>query len=221
MEEEIEIKEEEDCTTVVIKVEEENKGVLVNLSIPFSYPLVPPVTSLRAQPGCRIFPEAVEQVMHQIQELTEGILGTPMIFSIVSIVRENFELLLDQTSCRFEGESLWNQVRTTSTLEQKNSDQIVQVVKEREDKSRKHMTKAAKRREQNRLDAQGEFPRGWNWVDLISHVSNFWFMSFIIIILIFFLFIPHNLAFKGRTTSMNKNNLRIFKWHYLIIHANY
>lgn len=34
------------------------------------------------------------------------------------------------------------------------------------------MTKAQKRKIVNRMDNKGELPRGWDWVDVIKHLSQ-------------------------------------------------
>lgn len=34
------------------------------------------------------------------------------------------------------------------------------------------LTKAQKRRQWNRTDGKGEKPRGWNWVDIVKHLSQ-------------------------------------------------
>lgn len=34
------------------------------------------------------------------------------------------------------------------------------------------LTKAQKRRQWNKTDGKGEKPRGWNWVDIVKHLSQ-------------------------------------------------
>lgn len=37
---------------------------------------------------------------------------------------------------------------------------------------KEQLTKAQKRKQWNRVDCHGERPRGWNWVDVIHHLSQ-------------------------------------------------
>ena len=37
---------------------------------------------------------------------------------------------------------------------------------------KEHLTKAQKRKLGNRQDNKGEMPRGWNWVDVVKHLSQ-------------------------------------------------
>lgn len=37
---------------------------------------------------------------------------------------------------------------------------------------KEHLTKAQKRRQWNKADGKGEKPRGWNWVDIVKHLSQ-------------------------------------------------
>lgn len=37
---------------------------------------------------------------------------------------------------------------------------------------KEHLTKAQKRRQWNKADGKGERPRGWDWVDIVKHLSQ-------------------------------------------------
>jgi hypothetical protein len=37
---------------------------------------------------------------------------------------------------------------------------------------KEQLTKAQKRRQWDRLDAKGNKPRGWDWVDIVKHLSQ-------------------------------------------------
>lgn len=47
---------------------------------------------------------------------------------------------------------------------------VIEVAKKKEKKEQ--LTKNQKRKIFDRLDATGERPRGWNWVDVIRHLSQ-------------------------------------------------
>lgn len=37
---------------------------------------------------------------------------------------------------------------------------------------KEHLSKAQKRKQWNKADGKGERPRGWNWVDIVKHLSQ-------------------------------------------------
>lgn len=37
---------------------------------------------------------------------------------------------------------------------------------------KEHLTKAQKRRQWDKSDGKGEKPRGWDWVDIVKHLSQ-------------------------------------------------
>lgn len=37
---------------------------------------------------------------------------------------------------------------------------------------KEQLTKSQKRRQWNRTDGKGEKPRGWDWVDIVKHLSQ-------------------------------------------------
>lgn len=37
---------------------------------------------------------------------------------------------------------------------------------------KEQLTKAQKRKQWNKVDGKGEKPRGWNWVDIVKHLSQ-------------------------------------------------
>lgn len=37
---------------------------------------------------------------------------------------------------------------------------------------KEHLSKAQKRRQWNKADGKGERPRGWDWVDIVKHLSQ-------------------------------------------------
>lgn len=53
--------------------------------------------------------------------------------------------------------------------EQHNSNDADKVKK---DPKKEHLTKAQKRRQWERSDHKGERERGWNWVDIVKHLSQ-------------------------------------------------
>uniref|UniRef100_A0A182T821 Uncharacterized protein n=1 Tax=Anopheles maculatus TaxID=74869 RepID=A0A182T821_9DIPT len=42
----------------------------------------------------------------------------------------------------------------------------------KKESKREHLTKAQKRKQWDRVDSKGNRQRGWNWVDIIKHLSQ-------------------------------------------------
>ncbi|VDN21994.1 unnamed protein product, partial [Gongylonema pulchrum] len=108
--------------------------------------------------------------------------GTAVTFTLIEYVRENFEeLTKDQVprkSLFFFGFAFFyidiveDDETKEESIEKQNSDDDVQNVIGGTKKLQ--MTKAQKRRMWDHTDASklGEKERGWNWVDIIKHLSQ-------------------------------------------------
>lgn len=42
----------------------------------------------------------------------------------------------------------------------------------KENQKKEQLTKAQKRRQWDKVGSKGEKPRGWNWVDIVKHLSQ-------------------------------------------------
>lgn len=88
-----------------------------------------------------------------------------MTYSLFEYVKEQFDELIQEqpeniVDSKIELEKL---VLSESNVQEDN-------VKKAPKKEQ--LTKAQKRRQWNKLDASGEKPRGWNWVDIVKHLSQ-------------------------------------------------
>ncbi|XP_011340580.1 RWD domain-containing protein 4 isoform X3 [Ooceraea biroi] len=54
----------------------------------------------------------------------------------------------------------------------KITDEAQQVEETIKKPKKEHLSKAQKRRQWNKADGKGERPRGWNWVDIVKHLSQ-------------------------------------------------
>ena len=48
----------------------------------------------------------------------------------------------------------------------------VEIASRHPKEKKEHLTKAAKKKLADRTDAKGEYPRGWDWVDVVKHLSK-------------------------------------------------
>jgi len=87
--------------------------------------------------------------------------GTPMIYSLIESVKENLEELLIEQQGVNTASSIDIQVHNTEAPEQK----LKEAAKEQ-------LSKAQKRKMWDRGERGGEKARGWNWVDIVKHLSQ-------------------------------------------------
>lgn len=127
----------------------EPKAFLIELTWPESYPQCIPLISLGSFFNVHLSKETKDLILDRLTEQAEAMLGSPMTYSLFEFIRESAEDLV--------------------VVDEKPSEDFVQTKK----KEKKLMlSKQAKRRLADRTDAKGELPRGWNWVDVIGHLSK-------------------------------------------------
>lgn len=104
-----------------------------------------------------------------------------MTYSLFEFLKEKFEDLIEEQPDepeKLEVEKLCiteNDQQVIFFLANKVIDHntLVLFFQEKQLKEKKEqLTKSQKRRQWNRVDAKGEKPRGWNWVDIVKHLSQ-------------------------------------------------
>ncbi|XP_062595247.1 RWD domain-containing protein 4-like [Saccostrea cucullata] len=99
------------------------------------------------------------KIMEGLQEQIPDLLDCAMTYTLFEWVKENYDDLVAEQP---ETQPI-NQVS-------ENKISVVEVAKKKEKKEQ--LTKNQKRKMFDRLDASGERPRGWDWVDVIRHLSQ-------------------------------------------------
>ncbi|XP_058250267.1 RWD domain-containing protein 4 isoform X2 [Hemibagrus wyckioides] len=138
----------------------EPKSFLLDVSWPETYPETAPHVSLDAFFNNRISPETKQLIMSKLHEQVEANLGGAMMYTLFEWAKENQEMLMENH------QPVVSAVTLTSTSDA-NSPICVSKKKEKKEQ----LTKAQKRKMIGRTDNKGELPRGWNWVDVIKHLS--------------------------------------------------
>eukprot|EP01026_Neomeris_dumetosa_P055256 TRINITY_DN5011_c0_g1_i1.p1 TRINITY_DN5011_c0_g1~~TRINITY_DN5011_c0_g1_i1.p1 ORF type:complete len:194 (-),score=27.85 TRINITY_DN5011_c0_g1_i1:287-868(-) len=115
-----------------------------------------------------VFPQYVrDQIQSSLQEQAQDFLGDMMVYNLVEFVRDNL--------VEYNSQILKSQVEeqiTEKPVEEK-PEPSKKVEKESQARETDNMTKAQKRRYYDKFGtADKEKPRGWNWVDIISHLSQ-------------------------------------------------
>lgn len=103
-----------------------------------------------------------EQVVGMIKDEAQQYIGMSMTYSLFEFVKEKFDDIIKGIE-EIPVESIHNLQISDELSNQESSKKL--------DK-KEQLTKAQKRRQWNKLDAKGEKQRGWNWVDIVKHLSQ-------------------------------------------------
>nr|XP_020450636.1 RWD domain-containing protein 4 [Monopterus albus] len=139
---------------------EDSKAFILDVTWPEMYPETAPQISLDAFFNNRISAETKQLILSKLEEQVEANLGTAMMYTLFEWAKENQEALMENHKPTV----------TAVTLTSSNEATTGSMAKKKEKKEQ--LTKAQKRRIINRTDNKGELPRGWNWVDVIKHLSK-------------------------------------------------
>lgn len=137
---------------------EDSKAFILDVSWPETYPETAPQMSLDAFFNNKISPETKQLILSKMEEQVEANLGTAMMYTLFEWAKENQEALME------------NHKPVVQAVTLTSSSDLAPTAKKREKKEQ--LTKAQKRRMVNKTDNKGELPRGWNWVDVIKHLSK-------------------------------------------------
>ncbi|KAI4462115.1 hypothetical protein MML48_5g00011826 [Holotrichia oblita] len=138
------------------------KSFLLEIGWSDKYPEEKPKINMDAFYNKHISKSLKEKIIKMVQDEAEQYLGMSMTYSLFEFVKEKFdELMSDQPDdCIVEQDIEKLEICETQDVPSKKS-----VKKE-------HLTKAQKRRQWDKVDSRGEKPRGWNWVDIVKHLSQ-------------------------------------------------
>lgn len=138
------------------------KSFLLELSWGENYPQEPPAVGLDAFYNKHILAAVKARITEMVLEKAQEMLDMAMTFSLFEYAKENCEeLLADQP------ETLPQTLAEERSLETCQTESIGKTKEKKE-----QLTKAQKRKLYNRQDVTGEMPRGWNWVDIVKHLSQ-------------------------------------------------
>ncbi|XP_023279559.1 RWD domain-containing protein 4 [Seriola lalandi dorsalis] len=140
---------------------EDIKAFILDITWPETYPETAPEISLDAFFNNRISAETKQMILSKLEEQVEANLGTAMMYTLFEWAKDNQEALMENHKPVVTAVALTSSSDVTTTSS---------TTKKREKKEQ--LTKAQKRRIINRTDNKGELPRGWNWVDVIKHLSK-------------------------------------------------
>ncbi|XP_072744327.1 RWD domain-containing protein 4 [Anoplolepis gracilipes] len=154
-------------TTFQYKYGEDNdmKSFLLEISWGATYPTEKPTINMNTFYNKHIVEEVKDKIVSHIEAEAEQCLGSAMTYTLFQSVQEHYtDLVSMQPNSVIDINSHTSRLKITD-----ESQQVEETVKK---PKKEHLSKAQKRRQWNKADGKGERPRGWNWVDIVKHLSQ-------------------------------------------------
>ncbi|XP_046841575.1 RWD domain-containing protein 4-like [Xenia sp. Carnegie-2017] len=141
----------------------ESKSFLLEIKWPESYPECLPHINLNAFYNRHIPEKLKETIIEKILTEMGDNVGMALTFTIINWVGENFEQLLEHIE-----EMLAKQPKPDKDVPTVSINVETKPAKEK----KIQLTKQQKRKLADRTNYKGERERGWNWVDIVKHLSK-------------------------------------------------
>ena len=137
-----------------------NYSFILQMICPKDYPEVPPEFSLDIFFNNHVQPLVKKDIVEKLTEFCEDLKGEAMIYSIIDNVKENQAELMEKQN------DVFKELKEDDVKEVKEQP----VAKQKQKKEQ--LTKAQNLKLADKVNTQGERPRGWDWVDCIKHLSQ-------------------------------------------------
>uniref|UniRef100_A0A8D2KHU7 RWD domain-containing protein n=1 Tax=Urocitellus parryii TaxID=9999 RepID=A0A8D2KHU7_UROPR len=129
------------------------KAFLIEISWTETYPQTPPIISMNAFFYNNTISSAVKQsILAKLQEAVEVNLGTARTYALFEYAKDNKEQFVENHRPLDSATSISN------------------IISKKDKKGQ--LSKAQKRKLAHKTDHRGELPWGWNWVDVVKHLSK-------------------------------------------------
>ncbi|XP_055936232.1 RWD domain-containing protein 4-like [Argiope bruennichi] len=151
------------CFQYKIGEDADPKSFLLEISWGPQYPEAPPSINLDSFYNKKLIPEVKKAIINKLLEEADMQIGTAMTYTLFECAKENAEKL---TKLQPE-----NFISSESTLAAEDKTVMEEAVSTKKEK-KPQLTKQQKRKLAEKLDARGERPRGWDWVDVVKHLSQ-------------------------------------------------
>ncbi|XKL61169.1 hypothetical protein PGB90_008226 [Kerria lacca] len=146
----------------------ENNSILLEISWPPLYPNEKPNINLNTFYNKHLGPFEKKFISDKINEKAQQYLGVAMTYTLIELVKDNLNSWFTEVYQQ-------RPIKSFPEIEEILPDVISQMhVSEsiKKEPKKEQLSKAQKRRLWNRCDIRGEQPRGWNWVDIVKHLSQ-------------------------------------------------
>ncbi|PAA77682.1 hypothetical protein BOX15_Mlig022782g2 [Macrostomum lignano] len=164
----------DECFTVLadnhyqykFETDDASKSLLLDIRWGPNYPSEAPLISLDAFYNRHIAAADKAVLTTAVAKEAENWLGAPMTFTLFQHVKDNLAELTANFQSPQAQQSAAAAAAAPSVVSASSAKQQQAAGKQEQ------MTKSQKRRLYDRLDNKGELPRGWDWVDVIRHLSQ-------------------------------------------------
>ncbi|GAB6030218.1 RWD domain containing [Chamberlinius hualienensis] len=157
-------------TTFQCKVGDDDtnhKCFLLEIHWPSNYPDESPEINLDLFFNKHISKDLKESICQQLHSEAELNAGCAVTYTLFEWAKENCENLLSNlTDEPVQVADVTSSLENVQLQDKLNCDKTVKKEK------KVQLSKAQKRKQFDRLDAKGELPRGWDWVDVVKHLSQ-------------------------------------------------
>ncbi|BFZ19013.1 hypothetical protein BsWGS_22053 [Bradybaena similaris] len=137
------------------------KSFIVEISWPSNYPEELPTINMELFYNKHVVPQVKDAIKSGLLQQAGDLLGMSMTFSLFEWVKDNLDSFLSDQPETPVAPSICAPV-----LEEAVEDSLGKKEK------KEQLTKAQKRKIFDKFGATTDRPRGWNWVDIIKHLSQ-------------------------------------------------
>lgn len=148
----------------ICNIDDSHKSFLLEIIWVAAYPNEKPKFNMDTFYNKHIVKEVKDGIMEILSKQAEENVGCAMTYTLFEWAKENQATLMAN-----QPDSINSITEVITSIEKTQiTNQTSSVTKEK----KVQMTKAQKRKMFDRLDAKGERPRGWDWVDVVKHLSQ-------------------------------------------------
>ncbi|VEL22119.1 unnamed protein product [Protopolystoma xenopodis] len=133
------------------------KSFILSIVWPIGYPDKQPVLSLDSFYNNHLSSSLKDKIISDLSVLSNSLLGTALTFTLIEHTRENLDSYFEMNDSLIE---------TIEDVKETSARKGTKTLKA------EHMSKSQKKRYYNRLGKSGKLERGWNWVNIIHHLSQ-------------------------------------------------
>ncbi|XP_017471602.1 PREDICTED: RWD domain-containing protein 4 [Rhagoletis zephyria] len=144
------------------------KSFLVEIHWTGDYPNEMPKINMDTFYNRNLIPEVKAKILQALSEEAEQWLGCGMTYTLFECLKDRqIDLTADQPEHACTQSIDLDSVGVSALKISDNTD-----ANKRKELKKEQLTKAQKRRQWERTDHKGDRPRGWDWVDIVKHLSQ-------------------------------------------------
>uniref|UniRef100_A0A182IXZ6 RWD domain-containing protein n=1 Tax=Anopheles atroparvus TaxID=41427 RepID=A0A182IXZ6_ANOAO len=158
--------------------EEGNKSFLLEICWTENYPNELPTFNLDTFYNRNLSRTGKDSILSILREEAEQWIGCGMTYTLFECLKDKLDDLLTDANCNAgEGQQVViGTVEARLDGDQSNSDSDGEDGNDargnKKDGKREQLTKSQKRKQWDRVDSKGNRQRGWDWVDIVKHLSQ-------------------------------------------------